>query len=140
MQSETPFRVRLVVGDWSTDGHSMTKDIWVLSNRRVSDMELAYQKGSRIVGVDLTRDVCVEYEDSVLPAEVLVKLINAGFKGLEDFELKGGMIYDDTEYLAPEEFAKLWLFIASKGDPEMKTEVLEDELPINIGGYGLFSP
>lgn len=34
--------------------------------------------------------------------------------------------------------AGIWLFIASKGDPDLRTEVIEGEPSINIGGYGLF--
>jgi hypothetical protein len=90
-----------------------------------------------VVGVDLTRDVCREYEDSTLPADVLVKLTDAGFTipGVADPK---AAICDDTEYLTPEEFAEIWLFIARKGDPDLKVEIVEDEPSINIGGYGLF--
>jgi hypothetical protein len=137
MQPEALFRIRLVVGDWSTDGHSMAKEVSVLSNRRDRDLSKAYAKGVRVVGVDLTKDVCREYEDSSLPAEVLVKLTAAGYQipGVEHPETA---ICEDTEYLTPEEFAELWLFIARKGDPELRVEVVEGEPSINIGGYGLF--
>lgn len=133
------FRMRLVIGDWSMDGHNMTESITVEANRKASAVKLAYLKGSKVVGLDVTADVCRDYEDNTLLAEDLVKLVDAGFTGLGDFVLRPEMIFDDTEAVEPFDFAQYWLFIARKGDPDLRIKVVEDEEKINIGGYGLFS-
>ncbi len=132
------FRIQLVIGDWSGDGHEITRSVTAHSNIPADELKAAYDLGVKATGVDLTRDVCSDYRDSSLSAEVLAKLVAAGYAipGMEN--LSGNEIFDDTQYLDPEEFAGIWLFIARKGNPELRVDLVENDARINIGGYGLF--
>lgn len=140
MQPEAFFRIRLVVGDWSGDGHSMTEDMWVLSNRDDAALRAAYNRGTQVVGVDLTGNVCQEYEDPWMPQAVFDRLVTAGYRPpwADDPEANGIDPEPEGICMEPEWFAELWLFIASKGDPDLSARIVTGETSINIGGYGLF--
>ncbi len=136
-KTDLPHMINLVVGDWSHDGHSMTEQATIKCNLEKKDLEKAYEKGSKKVGFDLTEEVCADYEDMSMPAEIVEKLKAAGIDALEYAEKD-----EDEEDLSFaynwEAFVELWLRIARLGNPELKYEMSSSESPnINIGGYGL---
>ena len=133
------FAITLVIGDWSTDGHGRVERVHIVTNRTESGLRLAYKKGATIVGLDLTAEVAHEYEDSTLRVDALRKLVEAGYPITRLDDEEGNEIFADSEYLSPEEFAEIWLFIARKGDPDLEVEIVQEGPRINIGGYGLFS-
>jgi hypothetical protein len=126
--------INLVTGDWSGDGHSQTSTQMIRSNLTRKELEGAYKKGAKKTGVDLTNGVAEDYEDSSFPHEDIEKLRDHGFKPedyLDEYEegMPGG--------LDSESFYKVWLFIATVGDPRFKYEEVQGE-SINVGGYGVF--
>ena len=116
----------LVVGDWSRDGHEMTEDFIYTVNRTPLEVEKAYSLGKEIVGVDITKE-CEEYEDNEIRGEVWEKLTKAGF----------AMQGPDDEGFYPAQFAEVWMFIASRGEPFLEYALVKGSYH-NIGGYGLF--
>lgn len=133
---ELPHMINLVVGDWSHDGHNMTEQSTIKCNLEKKDLEKAYKKGTKVVGFNLTEEVCADYEDMSMPAEIAEKLKVAGIDANEYVE------HEDGEELSfaynHEAFTELWLRIAQLGNPDLKYEMSSNESPnINIGGYGL---
>ena len=126
--------VKLVIGDWSGDGHCQSATVIIDSNFSKLDIEKSYIKGSQIIGFDLIEDVCEEYEDSLIPHEVIVKCKIQGMK-LEDFFDEYDEEYNFRDWT--DGFAKLYLFIVKLGDPDFRYTETKLET-VNIGGYGLF--
>lgn len=139
--------VDLVVGDWSGDGHSITKTVGIKTNVTIEELRKAYQNGVKEVGVDLSEKVCRNYGDYRLSYDIFLKLIAFGelhdalFENYEE-EIKALKTEEDfTEsdyaYLDYERYAQLYLGIAKVGNPAIKYKFVESQ-SINIGGYGLF--
>ena len=134
----------LVVGDWSGDGHEKTIKVLVKTNFTEDEIEKAYKKAVRIVGVDLTKDVCRNYDERRIPYDKFKELI----KFDEIFELYEGISKEITEkdfksdtwisYVEPSHFADLYLAFCKIGNPDFRYKVINAN-NINVGGYGLFS-
>lgn len=137
-------RFKLVVGDWSSDGHEKTEDVYFMINvKTVKDVEKAYAVGTKKLGFDLKNDCCAEYEDNKISDDQVVKLKASGI------DLKAAFNFDDADddpdeedfqFMDPQTFAHLYMFIAKLGDPKLEfTQVNTDRIErINVGGYGLF--
>jgi len=133
---ELQHTINLVLGDYSHDGHSRTDTVTIISNLEKKDVVKAYKKGCEKVGFNLTDDVCADYEDMAMPAEIAEKLKAAGIDPNDFVEVLDENLSFDYNGGA---FAELWLRIAQLGNPDFKYKVTEDESPnINIGGYGLY--
>lgn len=114
--------VKLVVGDWSNDGHGNTRDIVYEVNTTARQMDQAHEQGAKAIGVAWEK-VCEDYQDHTVPDDVMAKLKKHGIE-LPD------------ECIGPDEFAWVWLEIAKIGDPSLDCQevYLSNH---NIGGYGL---
>lgn len=80
------------------------------------------------------------YEDSSISADDVEKLLEAGLN-IEDGMLRADDFNpeedDPDDYtLSEEAFAEIYMFIATKGDPEIEWKHTSLE-SIDIGGYGL---
>lgn len=140
--------ISLVLGDWSGDGHLITKTVHIKTNVTVDELDEAYQNGVKKVGIDLSEKVCRNYGDYRLPYDSFLKLIafselhDALFENYEE-EIKAikteeDFTESDYNYLDYERYAKLYLGIARVGNPNIRYKFVENP-SINIGGYGLFS-
>lgn len=125
--------ITLTLGDWSHDGHGLTKRITIESSLDVKALIKAYQAGIKTSGVDAYEIAC-DYEDGSLPEDDYNNLVSLGF---DVKNLQG----DDNVYnLTPDGYTAIWLFIAQLGDPKFTFKRLDNHAAnINIGGYGLFS-
>lgn len=126
---------RLVLGDWSNDGHGRVSSSIVYSNYNYIDIQKAFKKGEEKLGIKL-KDFCSEYEDNTIPIDVVRKFIENGFP--EDIletepDPKEFPLYPCSE----SDFANFYVFICRFGDPDLEIEIVEVN-DINIGGYGLF--
>jgi hypothetical protein len=144
----------IVVGDWSGDGHNITEKYRYKFNMSPGHVKEAYQVGTNMVGVNLSGTVAKEYGSSTLYENDYWALCKAGINVpsiLKESEMADDEdIIDDNGkkrknppryYLAPEDFAELWLAVAKLGNPGLEwTRVDEPVNTINIGGYGLFAP
>jgi hypothetical protein len=144
-----PNLINLVLGDWSHDGHSQTEIITISSTLSKPEIEAAYKKGAKRVGVDVVKDVAADYEDGGLLVEDWKRFEKAGMK-LEDlFANQVDLEYTQEELenadpigfpIYHDEFVRLYCFLVSKGNDGFQYQIEEDANPnINIGGYGLFS-
>jgi hypothetical protein len=135
--------INLLVGDWSHDGHEKTQKFTIESSLNQKELMKAYKKGCKIIGFDLTKDCCAEYEEFTLLREHKEKLKLNGFykdpdqlNDLEEEEEKEYSEEDPENFMYADAFKDIWLFFIKTGNPSFtfnqKTET------INIGGYGLF--
>jgi len=128
-------QIKLVIGDWSGDGHEKTVDFIVDTNCSEEQLEEAYKKGVEVCGIDLTRNFCEEYEEDFLTEHEYkdFKELNLFDEDTKYFE------WNNKYYVTKRDFAKIWMTIAQRGNPLLDYKFVSDEFPeINIGGYGLF--
>ncbi len=122
------YKLNLVIGDWSDDGHGKTATVTIDSNMMSREVWDAYRAGARLIGVDLCKDVASDYQESQLGSGVASKFVAAGFA---DYEL------DSEDYMGSDQFADMFLFTVKKGNPDFSYTRCENE-DLHIGGYGLF--
>ncbi len=152
---------KLVLGDWSEDGHSMSKDILFDCNYDVHAIRQAYKDSCKKLGIifncnrDYTglnlgykseRRLWTEYEESGISKATLGILNNANcLDGIEYYEEDGSYYIDDYK-----DCAKLIMNFIAVSMPqdftyklvqEPKIEPINglwnDELNVTFG-YGLF--
>jgi hypothetical protein len=117
----------LLMGDPSGDGHGQTGTLLLLSNLSAKEVEKAYKKGAKKLGIDVRKDVAAQFEDRTISASDLQKFKDAG------------MAWEgDADFLWTDSYAKLFLFTVKVGDPTFEYQEVKDAT-VEIGGYGLFS-
>lgn len=128
--------ITLEVGDWSNDGHGRSEKFAFGVNADCSVVRKAYKQGKEIVGIDIA-ELCKEYDDCVIPADIMQKLFDAGFTidGWEDIDYEDVKIND--YWCEPEVFCDIYIFICHKGNPELLFKPNFND-NITIGGYGLY--
>jgi hypothetical protein len=144
--SDLTFKVTLVVGDWSGDGHGQTDTIIIESNLDAKKIMSAYKKGSKKLGFDWINDVGAKYEDNLLPIDKLKKLIEHGLNLEEifyDWEVEEAqrLLKDDNSkgvQLWSHSYTTAFLFITKLGNKTFEYNFIVDDNRLNIGGYGLF--
>lgn len=144
---ETPMlnTIKIVVGDWSQDGHNNTEDFYIKTNVAVDVLQDIFTENSKKLEFNL-RSYCTDYEDNEIPTEDLMSVLNKLSVNIEELELDD--FYDDDEedeeekyYFNPESWFKLFCHICKYEQPTLIIEhvsVLYANT-IEIGGYGLFS-
>jgi hypothetical protein len=139
--SELKHTINLIVGDWSHDGHNMTDTVTIHSNLNVKELEAAYKKGAKKIGVDPTKEIAEEYEDNKISKEAYDKLVTHGFDVKDLIDVPDPDESEDSyDLYSSEAFSEIWLFVAKTGNPDFEYEMLEEsDNSINIGGYGLFT-
>lgn len=133
---------RLVIGDWSHDGHEKTADFLVKTNLSMDALAQAYVAGCAKLGIKL-HEFVEDYQAYEVPRSVIATL-TGGVKAEEDL-LTGDLLEqldadpDALVGLSVDDYAILWLLVARAGRPELVWEEQHVDTPvINIGGYGLF--
>ena len=121
-------RFKLIVGDWSHDGHGMTQEFIIESNISIYDLRLAYIAGEEIIGVSFSKFFS-NYDQSFMSKDLEEKL--SKYIDLSIFDL--------DQDLDPEEYIHIWLQIAKIGRPDFEYKSVDYNIPeMEIGGYGLF--
>lgn len=137
------YQFKMVIGDWSDDGHGKHEDFVIQSNVPVEQVREAHYRIEETTGVNI-EEICSNYEEDEIDRDVVEQLQELGF----EFENATGMgpgITNTTE------MARLWLFLLQKADPDLKLTLMDAEVPTlhfygfddkgrHIGGvgYGLF--
>ena len=131
--------ITLVVGDSSHDGHKATINVIIKTNFIKSKIISAYKLGVKTLGIDLSEDVCSDYEDRTLKFSVFKKFLDAGFDtvNLNDHDLESIKLEKDIEYFDSDFFAELYLFTVYIGSKDFEYKITEATNEIDIGGYGL---
>lgn len=136
--------INLIVGDWSHDGHSMTDTIAIKSNLTKEEIKNAYKQGVKTIGIDLSKDICTEYDVCSISKEQFDKFISLGFvpswmKKYKPERLAKEFSKIDLDFIG-EFFVEMYLFTVKLGNSDFEYEIEDEcENEINIGGYGLFS-
>lgn len=131
--------VKVVLGDWSGDGHSITDSEVIQTNLTSNEIVKAYYEGSKIVGFNLSDDACCDYQDSLLRGDQVKKLRDAGIN-LDYDDSHEDPIEDEEDgvSLLAEEFLELYFEICKLHRPDLQYKIVKLS-QINIGGYGLYS-
>lgn len=139
---------KVVVGDWSFDGHGMS-DSYIIKVPCKFDTNEAYKVGTEAVGFDLKRQ-CADYENSNFSKAVYTAIEETAAK--YDVPMWDMEFFDDedddmpTSFATSDDFFQLWLVVVnigkqimSLGSPPIEEEKISCKRTHNIGGYGLFS-
>jgi len=126
------YKQYLVLGDWSGDGHNIYEKILLQSNHPVDVIQDAYLASCKLTGVDLSEEVCSDYQDSYMSVETFDKLKEYG---LTDDIIASELDEDCGYFLGNIEYVNLWIWFVLLSLPEESTLVhIVDEIP-NINGY-----
>lgn len=146
------YKMYLVLGDWSNDGHGKTEKILVKTNYPVDKIQDAYKEAVKKTNITFYHkenknqiEICTQYSDnklSVEAQEILTKF-NVPFEDLIDLTDKK---YGNS--LGTEEFQELWFrFVKTASLPDLEYNFPDDVAPcingywgnLNEGfGYGLY--
>lgn len=159
--------MRLILGDWSNDGHGKHEDIILISNYPIEQIQEAYKKSCKLTGISFNHNddyteagrgweeqekyrIACKYEDSSL-TKFQINILKQ-FGNLDEL-LNNTKIFEDYPYdngdynLTPDNFAALWLWFVKLSLPDLITKI-DNPLPAINGewnkdlnvqfGYGLF--
>jgi hypothetical protein len=124
------YTIKLIVGDWSNDGHNMSDEIVIFSNIDATHIREAFRLGTDVIGFDLLRE-CDDYEQYQLSAKALT-CINDQFGDLYRLTIEPDGSIKATTYV------DLYLAITKLGNAEFEWQLQHYSATIDIGGYGLF--
>jgi hypothetical protein len=142
-------KIRLVIGDWSLDGHNFIAERAVECSVSAEELAASFEKNSKMIGFNLTKEVAVEHEDGTIKKEHIDKLKEYNIDVLnivleENEHLKEALQKEidnipNTGHLQIEvnTFAAIYMEIAT-----LNTEITWKKIKmceLTIGGYGLFS-
>jgi len=137
-------KFRVIVGDWSGDGHNETKMYVVVVDDKFTSEVLAanYHKNVKELGIDPTAFVD-EYNENTLPTDIEEKLEALGVK-------YNVVEWGDDKLLTTQGMLEITMFLFGHGledfaweqEPEITYPVLVGSYDSAIGpeaiGYGLF--
>src|ERR1035441_1984697 len=120
-------RYKIIVGDWSGDGHEKTKDYFLEVSHSKEKIVAAYEatrKVSKVSLISLVRSeekngyvsVCSDYEQNEISVETLDKLIAAGVNR-DDLMLDDGI--DNDFEIWDEGIVHLFMAMAKASLPEL---------------------
>lgn len=138
-------RIKLVVGDWSNDGHNQSDTFYIRSNKTAEEIEAAIPKAMDLTGMSFKGgdpkkyyQVACDYEDSYIPAKVLNKLKDKGIEFPYD-KLENEPDAEGSVCLVPDDFVEVWCWFVKLGDPSIEIKIENTSIPtIYPGGYGLY--
>jgi hypothetical protein len=145
---------KLVIGDWSDDGHGKSDFIYFKTDFTEVEIKAAYLEAVAKCGVGLHRarkgesheSILDEYEARTFPLELKQKMEAAGV----DFSKVGGseIIVGEWGDLGAPGVARLFLELVKAARPHFTYEIINDQVPcingfwsedFNIGfGYGIY--
>lgn len=126
------YLIKLVVGDWSGDGHEKTQNYYIYSNLSKKDIDESLKLAKNKLTFDV-RNIASDYEERGMSAKQAAKLTEYNFK-FDDDNIEN----DGSVYLTPEIFVDIYLFSIKLGNDNFEYTLLKPDFTINIGGYGLF--
>lgn len=125
--------VELVTGDWSGDGHGITRSLLICSNLSKEGLREAYLHATHKVGFDFIRDAASQYEENWIKSADLARLKEHGIQvDSEDFDEEGNLGIDWEIYTL------IYLQLVGKGNPSFRWSKVTPTDSVDIGGYGLF--
>jgi hypothetical protein len=160
-------RYKIVLGDWSGDGHGISETYYVdvTGPHTIDQLRENYQCNVAALGFS-PHDIAEEYEDSSIKPEHAEKLLEAGIdpnvvnhdlSTQEDYDKKKAEYAEfDTYGTAWRAVEKFWLpgartidatdmidicmFFVLNGLDDVNYEIVKDETPTLLGGWDGFQP
>lgn len=140
------FKYKIIIGDWSSDGHGKSESFMFNTNYEKEDIRNAYLKFCEQSNIQLHGDgFFCQYEDNVLSEEDYDKLTQNGcdLSFLElDLDATGGVV---EYYFLAEDVFRLFMAMVKVILLDFKYEIFRPEMlfpssDFNIGGigYGVF--
>lgn len=134
-------KFKIVLGDYSCDGHCMTETIYVKSNYNQNEIVEAYNNSKKLTGLSFDNstepNIGVEWENNTIDYNDLEVLKKHGYDLLkernidreEDYDIDGGEDFIDIFF----NFVKISL-------SNLEYEIIQDDTPtLSLDmGYGLF--
>ncbi len=119
---------KIIMGDWSDDGHGKTSNylVDIVSDHTVEQLQDNYKANCEKWGHSL-KNVCDDYEDWSLPEDLVEKMLADGATSVTP-----GTSYLDYDY----QLDFVMEFMGIGLDSFKWIEVKEDAVPILVGGYG----
>ena len=142
-------KFKLIIGDWSNDGHGITSTVVFNSNLTIEELRELYfnqcQKYGRIL-----EKIVSEYEESFITKEQFDTLKNYGYDFYDGAEKE---LEDEGRFYIDEDvFIDIFIWFMKKDNPTLMLEITDDDVPtfhfygydsksrhIGFFGYGLFS-
>jgi hypothetical protein len=148
-------KVKLLIGDWSGDGHGKSESIIFETNKTVEEIQQAYKDSCKLTGISFNhnedytglnlkwnhpeykdRKICTEY-DSYEISRLAEKILKE--HGIDVWEGFDEDAYDREDELAPvdgvDHFTELWVKFVKLSLPDLEmTRISDDEIPV-INGY-----
>lgn len=150
-------KMKLVLGDWSKDGHNQHETIMVETNKTVEEIQQGYKDSCKLTTVSFNHnedytgvgrhysisddyEIATNYEERQIPdkAKEILEKYN-GFDEIYEFY---------SEEASEDNFTKLWFWFVSLSIPDLVWNKIEDDAPVINGfwnknlnvqfGYGLY--
>ena len=126
------YRFKIVMGDWSNDGHGMKEDFVVESTHPETELRAAFRKSvdKMNIGFDCNSDtkyhVACEYDDNIVCKEVVDIFLENGLNEDDwDIEQTGEIRLTDPDSLV---YMILW-FISCSMPEDFKYEIVAEDIP-----------
>lgn len=139
---ETPYPIRMTIGDWSGDGHEKAEDYRFWCNKPIEAVREAHFRIKEVTGIDIEH-ICTGRDGDTVDDATMEKLKGIGFKP--------DKVLNADNLIGIDDMALIWKLLLQKADPELVFVMAKDPFePIHfygpdekgrrIGsvGYGLF--
>ena len=131
------FSIDVVIGDYHGKVHGDYSISSIVSNLTQTEIIIAYQIGSEIIGFDLIRDAATKEGERFIKKDIVKKLVDSGYTHYENFKLNP----NEDFYLDPlsreDIWFDIWSYIVELGNPSF-TFTFNEPNPLELGGIGLF--
>lgn len=129
-------KIKLVVGDWSDDGHGKTDSYLVRTNYSAADIKRSYERALKIHKLHVP---CSDCEDSAINPDIVKLLTQHNVETSDILEYdKKSKTYNFVD-CGPDYFCQLYLRISSIILTDLVYEFIDSDIAtLNVGGYGLF--
>lgn len=146
---EEMMKVKLVIGDWSDDGHGKCDFVHFEVNKTQEEIIGAYKKFVKKykIGFDRSKDVTIilaDYEDNVLSVDIVKTMQEAGVR----FDKLDHEIEDGEYWACPTDAAILFMEMARTQLDGFEYKIIDDDIPCLNGfwsknfnvsiGYGCY--
>lgn len=137
------YKINLVMGDYSGDGNGRTKKYEIESSLSAKEIQAAYKKATKIIGIDLVEDIC-NHGEAVIKKNQLDKFVAQGADfpdifGYDQKDIDEKITNQERFYMDQEGFLNLYLFMIKLGDPGFTYEfAINDSEDVAIGGDSFF--
>ena len=125
------YTFKLVLGDWSGDGHGGSETYLMNSSKSIEAVREAFFKAREIVPTEIhPENICSDYKESTVSPGIVKQILD--FYNLHDFEDEWFQTYFLTEaYMELDILAEITARFINMGDPECNVQISpeQDSMP-----------